>query len=167
MNFDDRPVGRPGFLTVLCILTFIYSSYNTVSSTLKYFTADKTAAEVTVRREKAMNDIKAKAGKADDPGARFAEKLMNNLAFFTPDNIRRMSLGSIASSVFCLLGAFFMWKLKRNGYYLYLVGTLAGIVIPFILFGPTNLLALGMSIFIGFFGLVFLILYGVNLKHMK
>ena len=85
----------------------------------------------------------------------------------TAENFRKAGISDIAASVLCLTGAFLMWRLKKVGFYLYLLGTLVGVIAPFVIFGSGNLLSILTSVFVGFFGIIFLILYGLNIKYMK
>ena len=76
----------------------------------------------------------------------------------------------ILANLLCLFGGLQMWKLKKTGYFIYAAGQLAAIVSAFIflgtafLFGPFGMMVL-VSIVI--FPALFLILYGLNLKHMN
>jgi len=82
----------------------------------------------------------------------------------TPEKIRKMAIVSVLSSLFTLFGALFMWYLKKYGYYLYI----AGIVLlmggtMFVYGGLIGGIAAGGT---GFFGVLFIVLYGLNFKHM-
>jgi hypothetical protein len=166
-HYNQPPApARPAFLTVLCILTFIGSGYGIIRSATQYFTADKQAAAYSLVTQQADSSI-AKMDTLNNGGAKMATQVisyMGNAA--NPAKIKKAALASIIASIFCLIGAFLMWGLKRNGFYFYIIGTLAGILTPFVLFG-SNLLAIGTSGFIGFIGVLFIVLYGVNLKHMN
>ena len=82
------------------------------------------------------------------------------------DKIKKSAMGSFIAALFTLSGAISMWLLRRFGFYLYIVGIIIGIVVPFYIYG-NNLLAIGISGFGSFFGLVFIALYALNLKSMK
>ncbi|MEP7110029.1 MAG: hypothetical protein ABI760_18685 [Ferruginibacter sp.] len=160
----ENPATRPTFITVLCILTFIGSGWNVISESIKYATANSQAAAISMAKEKVNSDLKRNNDSSE--GSRFAKKMMNNLSA-TPDNIRKGALSNIAAAIFCLAGAFMMWKLKRTGFYLYVAGTLIGIISPFVIFGGSNFISIISSVAIGFIGIIFVILYGVNLRYMK
>ena len=166
--FDDEviPAKRPTFLTVICILTFIGSAYIIISNTVSYFNADIIAKTVIESKSKMNEDINKNATK--DPEANsFRAKVMSNMSGMTnPDNLRKSSLGNIISSIFCLLGAILMWRLNRNGFYLYVLGTIIGIVTPFYVFGNNFLTALSVG-FTAFIGVLFVIFYAMNLKSMQ
>lgn len=160
----ERPAVRPTFITVLCILTFIGSGWGIISESIKYFSASSQAASIAVTKEKVNSDLQQ--NKDSSEGARFAQKMVNSIAT-SPEKIRKGALANGGGAILCLAGAFMMWNLKRKGFYLYLAGTLIGIISPFVVFGSNNFIAILSSVVIGFIGLIFLILYGVNLKHMK
>ena len=158
---DSQPAKRPTFLTVLCILTFIGSGWGLISNCMGYFAASTTSA--------AMSQVKSMNMHSGTEEGKMAENLLNTMGIsvFTEQNLKNNALANLAASVLCLIGAFLMWGLKKNGFYAYILGTLVGIIAPMALFGFGNILALGISIVIGFFGLAFCIMYGLNLKYMK
>jgi hypothetical protein len=171
-EFEHEPIIRPTLLTVLCILTFIGSGWLILSSIWGYTQAPKTArmfATTAAFREHNsafQNDsvITQTQSKKKSP---FGEKMMFSLSkIMTEDNLRKSALGSIVSGIFTLVGALLMWWQKRNGFYLYIAGILVGIVVPFYLYG-NNLLAIGISAFSSFFGLIFIALYALNIKSMN
>jgi len=156
--------GRPTFLTVLCILTFVGSGWGLLGSIMGYFNADKNAAAIVSMTKDSTSGIQ-KIGQSNQ-GAEINNMLKDSLSKFTAENYRHSALGNLVAAIFCLLGAFMMWGLKKNGFYLYLIGTVVGIVVPLMVFG-SSLLALGSSAVIAFFGILFVVLYAVNLKHMR
>jgi hypothetical protein len=165
-EFETLPPQRPTFLTVLCILTFIGSCYAIVNGTITYFNADKVAQKV-ISAKAEMNDEAHKKNNANSGDNTFAAKVMNNVSVMAnPDNLRKASLGNIIASVFCLLGAILMWRLNRTGFYIYVLGTIIGIVVPFYVFGNNFLTALSVG-FAAFIGVLFVIFYAMNLKSMK
>lgn len=165
-EFETLPPQRPMFLKVLCILTFIGSGYAIISSAAAYVNADKIAVEM-VNAQAKMND-KIQNKKTSDPGGNaFATKLVNNMAVMAnPVNLRKSSIGNIIASVICLLGALLMWRLRKPGFYLYVLGTIIGIAVPFYVFGGNSFTALSVG-FSGFIGILFVIFYAMNLKSMK
>lgn len=158
-TYEQEPRLRPKFLTVLCILTFIGSGFGLLSGVRDYVQADARAVEIVKAKQQMSKDM----NNQENIGTKFVK----GMEAFTPENIRKSSLGAIAASILCLVGAFMMWKLRRTGYYIYIVGVLAGIIVPIALFGTGNMLAnLGVAIS-GFFGLLFIVLYGLNLKSLR
>ena len=158
---------RPVFLKVLCILTFIGSGYGIINSAITYFKAD-TISQIFVDVKTKMNEDLAKKKNAGKPDkVILINNIMKNASeLSTPENLRKTSIGNAISAIFCLWGAFFMWKLRRIGFYFYTLGTLISIILPFYLFGSNFLTNISAG-FLGFIGILFVIFYAMNLKSMK
>ena len=82
---------RPGFLTVLCILTFIGSGLGVLGSILGLIGSSA-------------------------------------LGMFAPQGTMVVQLIGLASAALCLFGAIKMWGLAKQGFMLYLMGGVLGIV---------------------------------------
>jgi hypothetical protein len=69
--------------------------------------------------------------------------------------------------IICLIGVLMMWKLKKTGFYIYVVGEIAPAIFSFALLGGFG--ALGtMAMIAGLiFPIAFIIMYALNLKHLK
>ncbi len=171
-EFEQEPVSRPTLLNVLCILTFIGSSWAILTNVWAYATAAHSAKMVSYASNRmAPDSLNRKDSVVYQIGKKkrsaFGEKMMVSLSkMFTEDTIRKNAIGGIVSAVFTLLGAIMMWRLRRLGYYLYIAGVILGIIIPFYLYG-NNLIAVGISAFSSFFGLVFIALYALNFKSFR
>lgn len=157
------------FLTVLCILTFVGSTFGILGGIYGYFTAKATTSMVTQSRETMDSLIKdANIDSADIKPLKLVTNLSNTMSKgYTVEKIRNNSLFQILASIFCLGGALLMWKLKKSGYYSYLIGTLIGIIGPLAIFGIDNFLGIASSLGVALVGIVFCILYGLNYKHLK
>lgn len=158
---------RPTFLTVLCILTFIGSGYGIVDSVIDYFGADK-AEQIVSQIDDTMDDAMEEMGESEE--GEKAEELMESIlgdamSSLTAENIRTQSVFSLISNLLTLLGALLMWRLSKKGFFLYIAGIVILILSPLIILdGIMGLAAAGM---IGFIGVIFIVLYGINLKHMS
>ena len=172
IGFDDEEHSRPTLLTVLCILTFIGSSWLIVTNIWAYGTASKTAAMIsTVSKREGIDSTfqkdSAEAKVIRKKRSLFGEKMMSSVAkIMTADNIRKNAAGTILSALITLAGALLMWWLKRRGFFIYIAGTLLGIAIPLYFYG-VNMTSIGISFFPGFFGLVFISLYALNFKSLR
>ena len=170
-DFEKEPRLRPTLLTVLCILTFIGSSWTIIANVWSYSTAARSAkafSTIMKRQDDSgpQNDTIVQKRK-DEKHSIFEKKMMTSVSkIMTEENIRKNSIGAIISGLFTLVGAVLMWRLRRIGFYLYIAGVFIGLIVPFYLFG-NNLLAVGMSVFSGFFGLVFIALYALNFKNFR
>ncbi len=171
-GFDEEGRTRPTLLTVLCILSFIGSSWLIVTNIWAYGTASKTAKMISAVTKGEISDSTFQQDSAEAKVVRkkrslFGEKMMSSVAkIMTEDNIRKNAAGTIFSSVMTLLGALFMWWLKRRGFYIYVAGTFLGIATPLYFYG-VNMTSIGISFFPGFFGLAFIALYALNFRSLR
>ena len=100
-------------------------------------------------------------------GKALGSKIKDNvLDMLSVDKMKHSAIASFIAALFTLAGAFFMFRLKKTGFYLYVAGILIGLIVPFYIYSG-NLLAIGLNSFSSFFGLVFIALYALNLKSMK
>jgi hypothetical protein len=155
---------RPTFLTVLCILTFIGSGFGIYSAVTNYTSAGF-ASEVT---KDAMETAKDQIDEAanDEKGAELANKILDNVTSnITEDKIKNNAVASGIAAILTLVGAILMWGLNKKGFYIYVAGTIVSIVAPLVIYeGFMGLLGSGA---IAFFGIIFVVLYFLNLKHMR
>lgn len=152
---------RPVFLTVLCILTFVGAGLGILGGIYGLFANQEAALQASI-------DSMSHTPK----GAAIAEAMAAGKAeYFKWQTISNYL--SLVSSFMCLAGALLMWKQKRSGFYLYLPGEIMPIIgmigsymvvqsVPLI--GITTLLTIA---FMSLVYIVFIIMYGVNLKHMR
>ncbi|MDP2175222.1 MAG: hypothetical protein Q8K70_04855 [Bacteroidota bacterium] len=87
------------------------------------------------------------------------------LASVTEETIRNSAYASIIAAILTLMGAFFMWGLKKIGFWVYVLGTAVSIIAPIIIYNG-NVVGAFTAIGLGFVGLIFVILYAVNRKHL-
>ena len=134
-------IKRPRRLTVLCILTFIFSGLGCLSSILTPFLADE------------MSDfIKNSPNYKDEAFAESIKVIEAGWIYHFPTFI--LALGSV-------LGAVLMWRLKKVGFHLYAISNLS------LLFIPTLTLGLSISWSAIFVSVGFIGMYGLHLRFMK
>lgn len=157
---------RPTFITVLCILTFIGSGWGIFDSITDYLAAD-TAESAVGLVEDAMDEAMTDLEDEDMTESQmdFVESLLGGITEnLTAENIRRIAIGTLISCIITLIGGLMMWNLRKKGYYVYILGILIYVIVPaFVLSG---ILGAAYAGFTGFIGFVFILLYGLNLKHM-
>ncbi|MBL7983633.1 MAG: hypothetical protein JNM91_01480, partial [Flavobacteriales bacterium] len=80
-------------------------------------------------------------------------------------NARSIGIATIVLSLISLFGVWKMWNLQKQGFWLYLLATIGGLIVPLIFLGfnMLALLSVGMG---GLVALIFVILYATQLKHM-
>lgn len=157
---------RPQFLTVLCILTWVMCGIMLILSLF---------------------------GMVSKPSAEVQKEQIEQIRQFNPDAAVKMEealaeqgggsqiISVILSLLACALsgyGAYMMWNLKKTGFYLYIVGEFLP-YLGMLVGGAAGLSALSAmgggaqmagAIVIGLMvivDIVFIVLYGLNLKHMN
>ena len=156
LNFDEAVKPKlPTGLNVLTILTFVGCAWE-LYSTVNNFIGGKKALEEMEKAQEKLAEAPAWARKLAGPEVQ--EMMLQSFNNKVPIFI----IGLIAVTL-CFYGALQMRKLKKEGYFLWLVGE----ILPFIgsvIFVP----ALFNTLFIYFsiFPLLFIILYTVQRKHL-
>ena len=125
--------GRPTFLTVLCILTFIGSGLSALFLLIGLVAAGALASWL-----------------GNIPG-------MGDMGGLGSGYLVIVLVLALAS----LYGAIMMWKLKKMGFYLYSGANVIALVVPIIMASGK------FSVFGLIITALFIILYGLNLKHLK
>lgn len=135
-----EPTKRPVFLTVLCILTYIWSGITCFASLITPLISDM--AVEAIQSSPTFDESEMKYNMA---------VLKAGWEYHAP--IFLMGLLS-------LVGAILMWNLKKIGFHLYTAANIA------ILFIPTLIIDLPITIAGVLITLGFIIMYAVNLKNM-
>jgi hypothetical protein len=139
----------PGFLKVLCILSFVGIGLVFISSIYNIFTIQSTIDSL-----KSLNGL---FGGSDMGSAIDALIKYGQIDYII----------NAVCVIICLIGVLMMWKLKKTGFYIYVVGEIAPAIFSFALLGGFG--ALGtMAMIAGLiFPIAFIIMYALNLKHLK
>lgn len=144
---------RPVFLLVLCILTFVGAGIGLLGALFSVFTMSQTEALYSQ-----MNNF------GPDFGIDFEEtykwtKISNYM--------------NLLGNALCLTGALFMFKLKKIGYYIYVPGQVLPLIGSYL--AINSVFTGGMFAGLGIISIViaamiaiaFIVMYGLNLKHMR
>ena len=154
-NLDNTPTKRTTFVTVLCILSFIAIGTTLLSNLISIATYSVADQEMMAE---IMEDSMDQMG--DSAGSGFIESIfstsMDAMEYQIP-----LAIVSIIAQLFCLFGCLQMWKMKKMGFYLYLLGEWVPAIVSWVLLGA----------FFGIVGaivpIIFSILYGLNVKDMN
>ena len=153
---------RSQLLTILCIFSFISCGWGIIESSIALADPDRVAdTSFTGRTANRRPDGSPNA----DPNTFFDERGTNsdNPVPENPRVVRQLSLSQLVYSIITLLGVGLMFRLRRVGFYVYVLGTLLGIALPLYFVG---LAGLGTS-FGGFFSILFAVMYGFCLREMR
>jgi hypothetical protein len=146
MSENLETAKRPTFLTVLCILSFIAAGISIIGLALG--SAVKGVAE-SAGASSDLSNLRGIEG--------VDSELMNQAeaAFSWPSLI-----GAIVLTLIALFGVIKMWKLQKQGYYIYVGASVIGLILPLIL-------GSGFSVFSLLITGAFIVMYGLNLKAMR
>lgn len=147
--YDRREGQRPVFITVLCILTWVGSFLGLIGGVFQLYTYS------------ALRQL----------NSQFTQ---NGLTEGSSGYLFWIAMGTILGSLLCSLGAIFMFRLKKLGFFIYLVGQLiplAGSVYSMLVVSAGvqmlqtfSVISTGVGMI---FPIAFIVMYGVNLKHMN
>ncbi len=156
---------RPTFLTVLCIITFIVSGFNVMSNLVGLFSSESFDSdeweEVSVQVSEAMDGADSAT---QDLMAGLMESVESTIQAGI-ENAMVLGLISFLASALSFFGAFQMFKLKKMGYYIYILSKVIGVFLPLMILGVNLITGIiyGLG---GFLAVLFIILYGTNRKHL-
>lgn len=154
-NLSSAPKKRSTFLTVICILSFVAIGYGIISELVTIATFDPdTFAMVEAEFEDAMDEVGD-----DNPAAGFLEGIMDMGRDAIEHQITLSWIG-VAGNLLCLFGVIMMWRLRKPGYYIYLIGQFGPLIAAVVLVS-------GLALFGLIWLIIFPILYALNLKDMS
>ncbi len=150
------PAKRPTFLTVLCILSFVGVAFSLIGGIMNYFTYSTLASAGSM-----FNNMGADGGKEMGDA-------MNAMADVMGLDYGKMAMVALIQALLnipILIGVLMMWKQKKTGFYVYAAFEIIQPALPLIM--GLGLVG-GIMATVGLiFGVVFVVLYGLNLKHMS
>jgi hypothetical protein len=153
-NSENKTI--PVFLKVLCILTFVGTGIGILSGIYSTLTYSSSLAQMnTLQNSPFMGEM-----------SEFIE-LNRKYGFI-------VQLMALFGNILCLVGALIMWKLKKYGFYMYVVGQIIPLIGSYGLMGGLSAsgsmfgsIAVFATIVGTMFPLAFVVMYALNLKHMK
>lgn len=153
-NAAGAPAKRPTFLTVLCILSFIAAGfaiigYITAITLMGAATAVVSAAEDTM--ESAVD-----SGSYSEMSAAMDEAMSSGPSMGL--TWAYVIIGFVCTLV-GLYGVIKMWKLKKMGFYLYTGASVVSMIMGIVYSGFGAMAVV--------FPIGFIVMYGLNLKHME
>jgi hypothetical protein len=153
VNQSEEGVQRPTFLKVLCILSFVLCGLWIVlflfAAIVCFGLNEDTIAQVWDRVT------------ASQPMLTDSDPIL----FFR--EVAKLCLYNLVANLVSLVGVIMMWRLNRNGFFIYVMAELGANFLALLVDIPGNDSFSGSFFFNLIFDLVFIVLYAVNLKHMK
>lgn len=159
LEYSTSTKERPTFVTVLCILSWIYVGLAILSSLTSAFTSQE---DLEAQMELSRAQIEESPMASSD--------FMQDFLSFTEGSLEYSKTMNLMTLVLMLiegLAVFMMFKLNRLGFWVYLAVNAVLIIGTAYMIPWPNVMSSMTVGFTGFIIAVFVVLYGVNLKHMK
>lgn len=166
MNLDmEEPKPRPGFLTVLCVLSFISTGIGLISGLVNFVFGPSSEEQMLATKVEMTKSISELRDAGMDSFVSFMEKIQN----MTEEINANFYLASIISLLVVIIGFYGvlqMWKGRKIGFHIYIAYCLLSIASIYIYVSPAN-----VSSIIVIFNLVlsglFIFMYSRNLHWLK
>jgi len=162
-NIEVKP--RPGFLTVLCVLSFISTGLGLVSGLINMFSGPSSKEQMLQAKVEMTKSISQMKGMGMQSFADMLEKIQMMTQEIN-DSFYLASVISLITVVLGLYGVFLMWKGFKKGFHFYIVYCLLTIASLYIYVSPSNVPSVVVIFNLALSGL-FILMYSRNLKWMK
>lgn len=160
----ELPKKRPTFLTVLCILSIIGSGgLGLINSLYTYFTFESTYPQKVEQATKGLEQLE-EAGVESGFFYSMTENSLIQLEALSK-NLEMITGANCLFAILSLIGVFMMFKLRKNGFYVYTFANVFWLLVPLALIDFNAMM--GMTIIGAIITALFVIMYAVNLKHME
>lgn len=148
----------PNFLKVLCILTYVGAGFGILGGASNLLFSDLTETSL-----KLTSSLMESSPANDILGLNFEQMIVWQ---------KYINIAALLGAILCLTGALIMWKRKKIGFFIYVPGAIIPSVVTIMgmkymftgLLGSLTSLGGYASLL---FGIAFVVMYGVNLKHMN
>ena len=159
LEFNRSTNERPKFISVLCILSWIYVAFAALSGLSNALTP----------QEKLEEQLEVSKAQIEESPMASSEFMQDMLTFSdaTMESAKTMNL--IVMILILIEGAavFMMFKQQRNGFWIYSIVQILIIAVSVYYLPWPNVFTIMVVGFYVLLSALFIILYGVNLKHMK
>jgi phage-related protein len=144
-------------------MTFLGSAFGIYNAITTYSAAGMTTGLTQEAMENAKDQIDEQA--QDEKSAEIVNKIMDSVSNdLSEEKVRNGALASGIANILTLIGAVLMWGLNKKGFFIYIAGTLVAIIAPLVIYdGFLGFIGSGM---IAFVGIIFCVLYFLNIKYM-
>jgi hypothetical protein len=160
-TLDHQPQAKTmtATINVLSILTFIGCGIAFISAIWSLYSSGKSMEQIAIMQEQVDQ-----MGETSETAANIMLQSID-MVKKQYDNRYLLLIVNLLSTGLCLFGAIEMRKMRKNGFYLWLTGELLPILITVAIIGFNLMggIVLGASLL---FAGVFIVLYGLQVKHM-
>lgn len=160
---ENQTSVRPTFLTVLCILTLVFNAYKFYGAIPNIFTPEKIIESKEQANEMVMDMFSKYMSEKDLEKIEESQEEANKL--IQKDALVASGVMTLISSILLILGAIWMWGLRRKGFWVYIAGNVIGIIAPIVIMGGAIGWGIGIMALIN--AAIFSGLYAINLKYLS
>ncbi len=153
---------RSTFLTVLCVLTFVWNSYKIYSSASNYKNSETMSENMVPIMEQVQEQMAQDF--TEEQEAEMDKMMVGMKEKFNASNIKTSSVLTLISALLLILGGIWMWDLKKKGFWVYIAGNAIGIIAPAIIFG--GIVGTSIAVMSAILAAIFIGLYATNLKSL-
>jgi hypothetical protein len=157
---------RPRLLTILCILSILGGSWGLMSNLGNLENAEK-LSELTEQTIEETQD-RMTALSPDTRSQKAMKSIFDDFQVLADTvKIKQMAMFGILSNLLTLIGAVLMYRLRKNGFGLYMLGIAVYVTSPLVVYGLNNMAGLSFFIFTMIISLIFSLLYAKNRKYLS
>ncbi len=157
MSIENQPVSevpkRPQILTILCILSFIGNIFYFIWSIWRYLSI--------IKSEEFIKSITTSKNETHGIISEMEQSLLNAYENAVPNLI----IGLFCASI-CFYGVLLVWRLKRNGFFIYSVGEIIPAIASFFLDGDGLIGSTG-TVLLLLLSVIWIVMYAINFKNLK
>lgn len=154
---------RSTFLTVICLLTIVGSSYSIISNAALYVRAESISRIV----KQNIDRSRAASIEANSKQRHNNRVIEESLAMADESKLRIQAIVLILANLLTLSGGIVMFTLRAWGFWLYLSGTVIHIGTPMFLFGFNTIPGIIAGVAQSLVSVAFVIMYAFQLKDMR
>lgn len=153
--FEEKK--RPQFLKALCILSFIAAAFGIIGGIMSMSKNQDEDMEKLQQLTESMQESGESSG--------IMTTIMEG-SIAMMEHKKELDLLAFAVTLLSLLGVLMMWNLKKNGFWFYTAAQILSLIGTFVILGVSfmSIVTIGFG---GFFSILFIVLYAMNLKHMS
>lgn len=160
---EEKP--RPGFLTVLCVLSFISTGLSLLFSLINFVSgpqSEEQMLQAKVQMAQSVSELRKMGmdGMVD---------MFNKLQLMSEEVNNNFYLSGVITLIVTVLGIFAvvkMWKGLKQGFHLYIVYSLLSVAGLYFYVSPSNIPSVVIIVNLILSG-IFVLMYSRNLKWMK
>lgn len=164
-NGEIKKEQRPVFLTVLCVLSFVYLGFSILLGVIGLGRGQYSEDEILTHRvesAKAADEMRS----LDMESLAVMQEQIQRMSESLNQSFYPSSILSLAVMLLGLWGVIWMWKGRKLGFHLYIAYSLLTIVQIYFFVSPADI-PTAVVVWNMFFSAIFVVMYSRNLKWLS